>query len=117
MSKPKTERLTLELAREVGQRLGSAAVIEGAISALGTQYVLSLKAVNCQSGNLLAQEQETANGKEQVLKALGQAATKLRQRLGESLASVQKYDALPEDVTTPSLEALQAYSLGMKAYD
>jgi tetratricopeptide (TPR) repeat protein/class 3 adenylate cyclase len=117
MSKPKTERLVPDLAREVGQRLGSAAVIEGSISALGTQYVLSLKAVNCRSGNLLAQEQETATGKEQVLKALGQAATKLRKRLGESLASVQKYDALPEDTTTSSLEALQAYALGNKAID
>jgi tetratricopeptide (TPR) repeat protein len=117
MSKPKDARLVPEVAREVGQRLGSAATIEGSISALGTQYVVSLKAVNCQSGNLLAQEQETATGKEQVLKALGEAATKLRKRLGESLASVQKYDALPEDVTTSSLEALQAYALGNKATD
>jgi tetratricopeptide (TPR) repeat protein len=117
MSKPKDARLTLELAREVGQRLGSAATIEGSISSLGTEYVISLKAVNCRSGNLLAQEQETAAGKEQVLKALGQAATKLRTRLGESLASVQKYDALPEDITTSSLEALQAYALGYKATD
>ncbi len=117
MSKSKDARLTSELAREIGQRLGSAATIEGSISNLGTQYVLSLKAVNCQSGNLLGQEQETATGKEQVLKALGQAATKLRQRLGESLASVQKYDALPEDITTSSLEALQAYALGNRATD
>jgi eukaryotic-like serine/threonine-protein kinase len=117
MSQPKDARLASELAREVGQRLGSAAIIEGAISALGTQYVLSLKAVNCQSGNLLAQEQETAAGKEQVLKALGEAATRLRQKLGESLASVQKYDALPEDTTTSSLEALQAFALGNRAID
>jgi len=117
MSQPRDARLTSELAREVGQRLGSAATIEGYISMLGSQYVLSLKAVNCQNGNLLAQEQETATGKEQVLKALGQAATKLRQKLGESLASLQKYDALPEDTTTSSLEALQAYALGIKATD
>jgi class 3 adenylate cyclase/tetratricopeptide (TPR) repeat protein len=117
MSKPRDARLTPELAREVGQRLGSAATIEGSISALGTQYVLSLKAVNCRDGNLLAQEQETATGKEQVLNALGQAATKMRKKLGESLASVQKYDALPEDTTTSSLEALQAYALGNKATD
>ncbi len=117
MSKPRDVRLTSELAREVGQRLGAAATIEGSISALGTQYVVSLKAVNCRDGNLLAQEQETATGKEHVLNALGQAATKMRKRLGESLASIQKYDALPEDVTTPSLEALQAYSLGIKAFD
>ena len=68
-------------------------------------------------GSLLAQEQETASGKEDVLKALGQAATKLRRKLGESLASVQKYDALPEDITTSSLEALQAYALGNKETD
>ena len=117
MSKPRDARLTSELAREVGQRRGAAATIEGAISALGTQYVVSLKAVNCRDGNLLAQEQETATGKENVLNALGQAATKLRKRLGESLASVQKYDALPEDTTTSSLEALQAYALGNKATD
>jgi tetratricopeptide (TPR) repeat protein len=117
MSQPKDARLTSELARQVGQRLGSAATIEGAISALGTQYVLSLKAVNCRTGDLLAQEQVTANGKEQVLKALGQAASTLRQKLGESLASLQKYDALPEDTTTSSLEALQAYALGIKTTD
>ena len=117
MSKSKDTRLTSELAREVGQRLGAAAIIEGSISALGSQYVLSIKAVNCQSGNLLAQEQETATGKEQILKALGEAATRLRRKLGESLASVQKYDALPEDTTTSSLEALQAYALGNRAID
>ena len=71
--------------------------------------------MNCRTGDLLAQEQVTANGKEQVLKALGDAATKLREKLGESLASVQKYDAPLPDVTTPSLEALQAYSLGCQA--
>src|SRR5450432_3394905 len=117
MSQPKDARLTPELARQVGQRIGSAASIAGSISMLGSEYVVGLKAVNCRTGDLLAQEQVTANGKEQVLKALGQAASSLRRKLGESLASIQKYDALPEDVTTPSLEALQAYSLGMKAYD
>ncbi len=117
MSQRRDARLTSELARGVGQRLGAAATIEGSISALGTEYVVSLKAVNCRDGSLLAQEQETATGKEHVLNALGQAATKLRKRLGESLASVQKYDALPEDITTSSLEALQAYALGNKATD
>jgi tetratricopeptide (TPR) repeat protein len=117
MSKPKDAHLTPELARDVGQRVGAAATIEGSISALGTQYVVSLKAVKCQDGNLLAQEQETATGKEHVLSALGLAATKMRKKLGESLASVQKYDALPEDTTTSSLEALQAYALGNKATD
>jgi len=117
MSKPRDARLTPDLAREVGQRLGAAATIEGSVSALGAEYVVSLKAVSCRDGSSLAQEQETATGKEHVLNALGQAATKLRKRLGESLASVQKYDALPEDITTSSLEALQAYALGNKATD
>ncbi|HWY40857.1 MAG TPA: hypothetical protein VNX27_08680, partial [Chthoniobacterales bacterium] len=117
MSQPKNARLTPELAREVGQRTDSAATIDGSISTLGSQYVLGLKAVNCRNGDLLAQEQVTANGKEQVLKALGEAATSLRRKLGESLASVRKHDALPEDVTTPSLDALQAYALGIKATD
>jgi tetratricopeptide (TPR) repeat protein/class 3 adenylate cyclase len=117
MSKAKDARLTPDLAREVGQRLGAAASIEGSISALGKEYVLSLKAVNCRNGSSLAQEQETATGKEQVLNALGRAATKMRKALGESLASVQKYAALPEDTTTSSLEALQAYALGNKATD
>jgi eukaryotic-like serine/threonine-protein kinase len=115
MAQPKDARLTKELARDVCQRTASAATIEGSISSLGNQYVIGLKAVNCHSGDLLAQEQATANGKEQVLKALGDAATKIRERLGESLASVQRYDAPAENVTTSSLEALQAYTLGFKA--
>jgi eukaryotic-like serine/threonine-protein kinase len=115
MAQPKDARFTRELAREVCQRTASAASIEGSISSLGSQYVVGLKAVNCRSGDVLANEQATANGKEQVLKALGEAATKIRVKLGESLASVQKYDAPAENVTTPSLEALQAYSLGYQA--
>ncbi len=115
MSQPKDARLTHELAREVCQRTGSAATIEGSISNLGSQYVLGVKAVNCHSGDLLADEQATASGKEQVLKAVGEAATKIREKLGESLASVQKFDAPAENVTTSSLEALQAYGLGYQA--
>jgi eukaryotic-like serine/threonine-protein kinase len=115
MGKSKDVRLTSELAREVCQRTASAATIEGSIASLGSQYVLGLKAVSCNSGDLLAEEQVTANGKEQVLKAMGEAATKMREKLGESLASVEKYDVPPEKVTTPSLEALQAYSLGYRA--
>ena len=117
MAQPKGARLTHELGREVCQRTAGAATIEGSIASLGSQYVLGLKAVNCHNGDLLAEEQETANGKEQVLKALGEAATKLRGKLGESLRSVQKYDAPPENVTTSSLEALHAYSLGLEAYN
>jgi eukaryotic-like serine/threonine-protein kinase len=115
MAQPKDARLTQELTREVCERTASAATIEGSISSLGSQYVLGLKAVNCRNGDLLTQMQVTANGKEQVLKALGGAAAKLREKMGESLASVQKYDAPPENVTTRSLEALQAYSLGYQA--
>jgi serine/threonine protein kinase/tetratricopeptide (TPR) repeat protein len=115
MAQPKDARLTRELAREVCQRTAGAATIEGSISSLGSQYVVGLKAVNCRNGDVLADEQATAGGKEQVLKALGEAATKIREKLGESLASVQKYDAPAESVTTQSLEALQAYSLGYQA--
>jgi hypothetical protein len=115
MSQPKDARLSPALTREVCQRTGSTAVIEGSIASLGSQYVLGLRAANCRNGDLLAQEQVTANGKEQVIKALGEAATKLRRKLGESFASVQKYDVALEDVTTSSLEALQAYSLGQRS--
>ncbi len=117
MAKPKDTRLTPDVAREVCQRTASAATMEGSISSLGSQYVLDLKAVNCRNGDLLAEEQVPASGKEQVLTALGDAATKLRAKMGESLASVQKYDAAPENVTTPSLEALQAYTLGNQTID
>ena len=112
MAQPKDAHLTKELAREVCQRTASAATIEGSVSALGSQYVVGLSAVNCRTGDLLAQEQVTANGKEQVLIRLGDAGTLMREKLGESLASVQKYDVPLANVTTPSLEALQAYSLG-----
>ncbi len=115
MSQSTDARLTSELAREVCQRTASVATIEGSISSLGAEYVVGLKALNCHNGDLLAQEQATANSKEQVLQALGAAATKVRRKLGESLASVQKYDAPAEGVTTPSMEALQAYTLGYQA--
>lgn len=116
MAHPRDAKLTPDLAREVCQRTASVATIDGSIANLGSQYVIGLKAVDCRTGDVLAEEQVAANGKEQVLKALGQAATKLRQKLGESLASVQKYDASLEDVTTSSLEALQAYSLSGHAF-
>ena len=117
MNQPKQARLSPEIARDVCQRTASAATIEGSISSLGSQYVLGLKAVNCRTGDLLSEEQVTANGKEKILEALGTASTKLRARLGESLASVQKYDAPPDSVTTSSLEALQAYTLGNRTTD
>jgi len=114
MGQPRNAPLTSQLANEVCQRTASAATIEGSIASLGNQYVLGLKAVSCRSRDALAQEVVTADGKEKVLRALGDGATKLRQKLGESLTSVQKYDALVEEVTTSSLEALNAYSIGRK---
>ena len=112
MSRPAGTKLTPEVAREVCQRAGSKAYIAGSIASLGSEYVLGLKAVNCQSGDMLAQEQVTAASKEKVLNALGEAASKLRGELGESLATVQKLDIPLAEATTPSLEALKAYSLG-----
>ena len=115
MARPANTPLTPELARELCVRVGSKAYIAGSIARLGSEYILELKAVNCQSGDVLAQEQVTANGKEKVLEAVGKAASVLRTRLGESLASVQKYDAPLAEATTTSLEALKSLSLGRKA--
>jgi tetratricopeptide (TPR) repeat protein len=116
MTRPPGTRLTADVTREVCERTGSKASIAGSIARLGSQYVLGLKAVNCQTGDTLAQEQATAAAKEKVLNALGDAASKLRSELGESLPSVQKLDVPLHEATTSSLEALQAYSLGRKAY-
>jgi len=117
MTRPAGTKLTPEVARELCLRAGSEAYIAGSIGSLGSEYVLGLKAVNCQSGDLLAQEQVTAASKENVLDALGEAASKLRGELGESLATVQKFDVPLAEDTTSSLEALQAYSLGGKAFN
>jgi DNA-binding winged helix-turn-helix (wHTH) protein/Tfp pilus assembly protein PilF len=114
MTRPAGTKLTPEVARELCQRAGSKAYIAGAIGSLGSEYVVGLKAVNCESGDTLAAEQVTAASKEKVLDTLGGAATKLRSQLGESLVSVQKYDVPLEQATTSSLEALQAYSTGVK---
>jgi len=113
MGRPEGERLAPEVAREVCQRTGSKVMIAGSIAGLGSQYVVGLRAINCGSGEVLAQEQEEAASKEQVLKALDGAAIRMRGKLGESLTSVQKY-ATPVEATTSSLEALQAYSLAYK---
>src|SRR2546427_12436313 len=117
MPRPADTKLTPEMARELCQRAGSKAYIAGSIAGLGSQYVLGLKAVNCQSGDLLVQEQITAAAKEKVLDALGEASSKLRGELGESLATVQKFDVPLDEATTSSLEALKAYSLANKAQD
>jgi len=115
MTRPASTKLTPELARELCLRAGSKAYIAGTVGGLGSEYVLGLKAVNCQSGDMLAQEQVTAASKEKVLDALGEAASKLRTELGESLATVKKFDVPLEQATTSSLDALRAYSLGRKA--
>jgi Flp pilus assembly protein TadD len=112
MSQPPDARLVPEIAQQVCLRTGSAAVLEGSIANLGNQYVLGLRAVNCTTGDTLAEEQATAEGKEQVLKTLEQTAARLRGKLGESLMTVEKFNTPVDEVTTPSLEALQAYSLG-----
>jgi serine/threonine protein kinase/tetratricopeptide (TPR) repeat protein len=114
MTRSPGERLTQDLAREVCQRAGSKAYLAGSIATLGTQYVIGLEALDCVSGDVLAREQVTAAGKEQVLPALGQAAAKLRNEVGESLSSVQKFDVPLAEATTNSLEALKAYTLGRK---
>jgi len=110
MTRPLNTKLTPDVAREICQRANGEAYIAGSIATLGNEYVLGLKAVNCQSGDTLAQKQVTANGKEKVLNAVGEAAAKLRSELGESLPTVQKFDVPLEQATTPSLEALQAYT-------
>jgi serine/threonine protein kinase/tetratricopeptide (TPR) repeat protein len=115
MTLPSGTKLTPQVARELCLRASSKAYIAGSIGSLGTEYVLALKAVNCQNGDTLAEEQVTAESKEKVLDALGKAASRLRGELGESLATVQKFDVPLEEATTPSLEALKAYSLGEKA--
>jgi len=117
MTRPTSTKLTPEVARELCLRAGSKAYLAGSIGSLGSAYVLGLKAVNCQSGDTLAEEQVTAASKEKVLDTLGDAASKLRGELGESLATLQKFDVPLEQATTPSLEALKAFSLGRTADD
>jgi len=110
MGRSPEDRVTKEVAREICQRQGLKAFLAG-ITNLGTSYVITLEAVNGQSGEEIAREQVEAESKEQVLKSLTQATSKLREKLGESLSSIRKFDA-PLELTTSSLEALKAYSLG-----
>ncbi len=112
MSQPQDAHLSHQLGLEVCQRTASTAVLDAAIAQIGTRYLLTLKAINCSNGDSLGSAEEQAADKDHVLDALGKVASKMRSQLGESLASVQRYDAPPENVTTPSLEALKAYSLG-----
>jgi tetratricopeptide (TPR) repeat protein len=114
MGQPAETELTPEISREVCQRRGGKAVIDGSIAQIGTQYLLTLNAVNCFSGESLASAEAQANDKNHVLDALGKTALEIRNKLGESLSTVQKFDTPLEQATTPSLEALQAFSLGWK---
>ena len=115
MNLPADARLTPDIAQEIGVRTGSAAVVEGSIATLGSQYVLGLRASNCITGDILANEQVQAARKEDVLGALSQIARRFRTRVGESLATIEKHSAPLEEATTPSLEALKAYSAAWKA--
>ena len=112
MAQPADARLTPEVGREICERSGSAAVLDGSVAGLGTQYVLTLRAKDCRSGDLLDEEQVQAGRKEDVLKALSQIASRFRARVGESLSTVKSHDKPLAEATTPSLEALKAYSEG-----
>jgi eukaryotic-like serine/threonine-protein kinase len=113
MGRSPDERVTAEIGQEICERQGLKALIVGAIAPLGSHYVIALEAVNGRSGEVLAREQTEAESQERVLKALSEAASHMREKLGESLGSIQKFDA-PLEVTTSSLEALKAFSLGLE---
>jgi len=115
MMRPPDTKLSPDVARELCQRAGSKAYIAGSINGVGAEYVVSLKAENCQTGDMLAQEQATASSQGKVLDALGGAASRLRVELGESLVTVRRFDVPLEQATTSSLEALREYSLGQKS--
>ena len=116
MGQPQDAKLTSDIGREICQRTSSAVVLNGSIAEIGTQYNLILKAVNCSSGESLASTEAQASDKNHVLDALGKAATEMRSRLGESLSTVRRFDTPLEQATTPSLEALQAYTLGQRSF-
>jgi DNA-binding winged helix-turn-helix (wHTH) protein/tetratricopeptide (TPR) repeat protein len=112
MAKPADARLTPEVTREICERTASAAVLDGSVANLGSQYVLTLRAKDCRTGDILDEEQAQAAKKEDVLNALSQIASRFRTRVGESLATVKSHDKPLAEATTPSLEALKAYSEG-----
>jgi len=117
MGRHKDEGLTADLALEVCQRTGTKAILAGSISRLGAHYAIGLNALNCRTGDSLGSQQVEADSREQVLRELGNAATKMRKKLGESLPSMQRYDVPLEQATTASLDALKSYSLGLSTYD
>jgi DNA-binding winged helix-turn-helix (wHTH) protein/TolB-like protein len=114
MGKPVDVKLVSAVAREVCQRTASAVVLDGSIAKIGTQYLLTLKAVNCKSGETLASTEAQASDENHVLNALGKVSVQIRNKLGESLSTIQKFDTPLEEATTPSLEALKAYSSAMQ---
>jgi eukaryotic-like serine/threonine-protein kinase len=114
MNQPPDAKLTSPIAREVCQRTGSAAVLDGSIAQIGTQYLLTLKAVNCESGESLASAEGQATDKNHVLAALGKTTSEIRNKLGESLSTVRAYNTPLMDATTPSLDALNAYTVGLQ---
>jgi eukaryotic-like serine/threonine-protein kinase len=114
MGRSSEDQITPEIGQEICERQGLKAFVAGTIAALGSHYVLTLVAIDGQNGAVVAHEQEEAESKEEVLRALSRAATRLRKQLGESLGSVEKYDTPLDQATTHSLEALQAYTLGRK---
>jgi serine/threonine protein kinase/Flp pilus assembly protein TadD len=114
MKQPPDARLTPETAREVCQRTNSAAVVDGSIAQIGAQYSLILKSVDCSNGKTLTSTEAQTSDKSHILEALGTASTEIRKRLGESLATIQKFDTPLEQGTTSSLEALRAYSIGYR---
>ncbi len=116
MGRAPDERVTRDVGREICQRQGLKAMLVGSIASLGNHYVITLEALNAQTGDAIAREQAEAENKEQVLHALGEAAMKLRDKLGESLQSIQKFDAPIEQGTTSSLEAFKAFSLGAEQH-
>lgn len=112
MGRPPDARLTADIGREICQRDGIKAMLTGSIALVGSQYLITLEAINASTGDPLAQTQQQAASKDTALNALGEAATKLRRELGESLASVKQFDKPLDQATTSSLEALKAYTLG-----
>ncbi len=114
MGQPPDARLASGSARQLCQRIAAAAVVEGSIASLGTEYVLGLKAASCRTGEVLGEEQVQAARKEEVLKALSRASAQLRKKLGESLSTVEKFDTPLDEATTPSLDALFAYTMGRR---
>jgi serine/threonine protein kinase/tetratricopeptide (TPR) repeat protein len=112
MERPPDEKILREVGREICQRRGIKALLVGTIASLGRNYVITLEAINSQTGEAIGHQQIEAEGKEQVLKALGRVSTAMRKQLGESLASIRKYDVLIEQATTPSLEAFKDFTVG-----